>query len=61
MRNTIITLCIAAMALVVPLHISAQKNGNANHDDSYYLKGAVPEVNGKVLFSKVDGRLNYDH
>jgi len=52
MRNTIITLCIAAMALVVPLHISAQKNGNANHDDSYYLKGAVPEVNGKVLFSK---------
>lgn len=52
MRNTIITLCIAAMALVVPLNISAQKNGNANHDDSYYLKGAVPEVNGKVLFSK---------
>ena len=52
MRNTIITLCIAAMALVVPLHISAQKNGNANHDDSYYLKGAVPEVSGKVLFSK---------
>ena len=52
MRTTIITLCIAFMALALPQQTSAQKNENAHHEDSYYLKGAVPEVNGKVVFSK---------
>lgn len=52
MKQTIITFCIAAMAVMLPLQVSAQKNENANHEDSYYLKGAVPEVNGKVVFSK---------
>lgn len=52
MRQSIIKLCIAAMAVMLPLQMSAQKNENAKHEDSYYLKGAVPEVNGKVVFSK---------
>ena len=52
MRTTIITFCIAFMALALPQQMSAQKNENAHHEDSYYLKGAVPEVNGKVVFSK---------
>ena len=52
MKQTIITFCIASMAVMLPLQVSAQKNENANHEDSYYLKGAVPEVNGKVVFSK---------
>lgn len=52
MKQTIITFCIAAMAMMLPQQMSAQKNGNAHHEDSYYLKGAVPEVNGKVFFSK---------
>lgn len=52
MKNTFISLCIAIMAWILPQQISAQKNENAHHEDSYYLKGAVPEVNGKVVFTK---------
>ena len=52
MKNTFITLCLSIMALILPQQISAQKNENAHHEDSYYLKGAVPEVNGKVVFTK---------
>ena len=52
MKNAIITLCLAAMALMLPQQMWAQKNENAHHEDSYYLKGAVPVVNGKVVFSK---------
>lgn len=35
------------LALVLPIAVSAQKR-----DDTPYLKGAVPEVGGKVVFSK---------
>ena len=52
MKNFIITLCFATMAFIMPQQISAQKNENAHHEDSYYLVGAVPEVNGRVVFSK---------
>ena len=52
MKNTFITLCLSIMALILPQQISAQKNENAHHEDSYYLKGAVAEVNGKVVFTK---------
>ena len=51
MRKLFVSLCIIATALL-PSQLQAQKNENANHEDSYYLKGAVPEVNGKVVFSK---------
>ena len=52
MRKTFFSICIAVLAFCVPQQVLAQKNENANHEDSYYLKGAVPEVNGKVVFSK---------
>jgi hypothetical protein len=52
MKKIITYLCIAALAICMPQQMLAQKNENANHEDSYYLKGAVPEVNGKVVFSK---------
>lgn len=52
MKNTFISICIASLALCLPQQLLAQKNENANHEDSYYLKGAVPEVNGKIVFSK---------
>ncbi|MCR4764846.1 MAG: DUF4468 domain-containing protein [Bacteroidaceae bacterium] len=52
MKKAIISFCIAAIAMAIPQQLLAQKNENANHEDSYYLKGAVPEVNGKVVFSK---------
>ena len=52
MRNTIITFIIASLALMLPKQIWAQKNENAHHEDTYYLKGAVPEENGKVVFKK---------
>ena len=52
MKNTFISICIASLALCLPQQLLAQKNENANHEDSYYLKGAVPEVNGKVVFTK---------
>ena len=48
MRKTFFSICIAVLAFCVPQQVLAQKNENANHEDSYYLKGAVPEVNGKV-------------
>ena len=34
-------------AITLPMAVSAQKR-----DDSRYLQGAIPEVNGKVVFSK---------
>ena len=52
MKKIITYLCIAALAICMPQQMLAQKNENAKHEDSYYLKGAVPEVNGKVVFSK---------
>ena len=52
MRKTLLSICISALAFCLPQQVLAQKNENANHEDSYYLKGAVPEVNGKVVFSK---------
>ena len=52
MKKIITYLCIAALAICLPQQVLAQKNENAKHEDSYYLKGAVPEVNGKVVFSK---------
>ncbi len=52
MRKTLFSICISALAFCVPQQVLAQKNENANHEDSYYLKGAVPTVNGKVVFSK---------
>ena len=52
MKKTIVSLCLALMACCLPGQMMAQKNENAHHEDSYYLKGAVPEVNGKVVFSK---------
>ena len=52
MRRSFISLCVAILALSLPLQTQAQKSENANHEDSYYLKGAVPEVNGRVVFTK---------
>lgn len=52
MKNTIIILIIASLALTLPKQMWAQKNENAHHEDTYYLKGAVPEENGKVVFKK---------
>ena len=52
MKKTILSICFACIAICLPYQAIAQKNENANHEDSYYLKGAVPEVNGKVVFSK---------
>lgn len=52
MKKTILSICFACIAICLPYQAAAQKNENANHEDSYYLKGAVPEVNGKVVFSK---------
>ena len=52
MRKKLFSICISALAFCVPQQVLAQKNENANHEDSYYLKGAVPTVNGKVVFSK---------
>jgi len=52
MKKAIISICIAALSLATAQQVQAQKNENAYHNDSYYLKGAVPEENGKVVFSK---------
>lgn len=47
----IILLLVLAAAVCLPAQ--AQKNKNeAYHEDSYYLEGAVPEQDGKVVFTK---------
>lgn len=44
---------LLALAAAVCLPAQAQKNKNeAYHEDSYYLEGAVPEQDGKVVFTK---------
>lgn len=46
-KNMMLTLLLACM---FPMVVCAQGKGKT--DDSSYLSGAVPEVNGKVVFSK---------
>ena len=46
-RITKLLFVAACLCLCMPLLLHAQK-----HDDSKYLAGAVPEVDGKVVFSK---------
>lgn len=44
---------LLALAAAVCMPAQAQKNKNeAYHEDSYYLEGAVPEQDGKVVFTK---------
>lgn len=46
-------MALAALSAVLCLPAMAQKEDHAAyHEDSYYLEGAVPEVNGKVVFEK---------
>ncbi len=46
-------MALATLSVVLCLPAMAQKDDHAAyHEDSYYLEGAVPEVNGKVVFEK---------
>ncbi len=50
MKN-LITFSFFFFMLLVPASLCAQNNTNFE-DDSYYMAGAVPEVDGKVVFQK---------
>lgn len=52
MKRISIAICAALAFLMLSPAALAQKKTNANRPDSYYLAGAVPEVNGKVHFTK---------
>jgi hypothetical protein len=47
-RQTLVVLC----GICLPLALHAQQDNQKTNDDSKYLAGAVPEVEGKVVFSK---------
>ena len=47
--NRLTQLFFVLFLLCLPVSVMAQKDKN---DDSKYLAGAVPEVDGKVVFSK---------
>ena len=47
--NRLTQLFFVLFLLCLPVSVMAQKDKN---DDSKYLTGAVPEVDGKVVFSK---------
>ncbi len=46
-------MALATLSAMLCLPVMAQKDDHAAyHEDSYYLEGAVPEVDGKVVFEK---------
>lgn len=50
MRKQFITICLLCL---LPLGVRAQAENERSKNDPIYLKGAVPEVNGKVEFEKI--------
>ena len=45
-------LLFVLLCICLPVAVHAQKDKDKDDDDSKYLAGAVPEVDGKVVFTK---------
>ena len=45
-------LLFVLLCICLPVAVHAQKDKDKDDDDSKYLAGAVPEVDGKVVFEK---------
>ena len=44
-------LLFVLLCICLPVAVHAQKDKDKDDDDSKYLAGAVPEVDGKVVFT----------